>query len=87
MYVLFNVIFIFRKNEEIDDKSMIKKLRTRVAELEAENNMLKHGGEPDLSVIEQEKPLLTPQDKELCQHVVKDFLDGKLVDPIVAGKC
>ncbi|XP_067928341.1 kinesin-1 heavy chain-like [Watersipora subatra] len=73
-----------RKNEEIDDKSMIKKLRTRVAELEVENNMLKHGGQ-NPNDMEEEKLLLTKEDREFCQHVVKDFLNGRLVDPIVAG--
>lgn len=58
-----------------------------MAELEAENNVLKHGGQVDLSTTElQEKLSLTQEDKELCQHVVKDFLNGRLIDPIVAGK-
>lgn len=79
--------FLHRKNEEIDDKSMIKRLRTRVAELEAENSILKHGGQPDeLSVEDLDKPSLTQEDRTLCQNVVKDFLNGRLMDPIVAGK-
>lgn len=75
-----------RKNEEIDDKSMIKRLRTRVAELEAENSILKHGGQPEsLDVEDLEKPSLTHEDRALCQNVVQDFLSGRLMDPIVAG--
>ena len=65
---------------------MIKRLRTRVAELEAENSLLKHGGQPEpLNVEDLEKPPLTTEDRQLCQNVVNDFLSGRLMDPIVAG--
>lgn len=66
---------------------MIKRLRTRVAELEAENSILKHGGQPDEAIADEvENSKLTPEDRELCKHVVKDYLNGKVLDPIVAGK-
>lgn len=82
----FSFLLNFRKNEEIDDKSMIKRLRTRVAELEAENNMLKHGSAPSPDIIDEaEKPNLTKEDREFCQLVVDDFLKGRLLDPVVAG--
>ena len=34
---------VYRKNEEIDDKSMIRRLRKRIAELETEVALLKAG--------------------------------------------
>ncbi len=37
------LICICRKNEEIDDRSMIKRLRKRIAELETELALLKAG--------------------------------------------
>lgn len=66
---------------------MIKRLRTRVAELEAENNILKHSSTPNPEVIDEiEKPNLTEEDREFCQTVVDDFLKGRLLDPVVAGQ-
>lgn len=79
--------YSYRKNEEIDDKAMIKRLRTRVAELEAENSILKHGPSLDSpqNLDDNEKLSLTNEDKNFCQNVVNDFLKGKLLDPVLAG--
>lgn len=67
---------------------MIKRLRTRVAELEAENSVLKHGPSANSPNVmdEPEKDSLTTEDRKLCQNVVDDFLKGRLMDPILAGQ-
>ena len=36
------VLVICRKNEEIDDKSMIRRLRKRIAELETQLSVVRH---------------------------------------------
>lgn len=71
-----------KKNEEIDDKSMIKRLRKRVAELEAENSVLRYGS-PGAAPEDGEG--LTDEEKAACAHIVQNFLQGQIMDPVTAG--
>ncbi|CAH1786935.1 unnamed protein product, partial [Owenia fusiformis] len=72
-----------RKNEEIDDKSMIKRLRKRIAELETEIALLK--ASQGVSEDEIAGKVLSDDEKETCAKVVKSYLAGKALDPISAG--
>ncbi|XP_053385145.1 uncharacterized protein LOC128550327 isoform X2 [Mercenaria mercenaria] len=70
------------RNEELDEKSLIRKLRKRIAELEAELACLKLTQE-DEEVDSRMK--LSDEDKLICSQVVKQYLAGKIADPISAG--
>ena len=59
--------FFIRKNEEIDDKSMIKRLRKRIAELETEISLLKSG---EVSFINS---LLFFPNKYCCQLLYRAY--------------
>ncbi|XP_052233464.1 kinesin-like protein KIF3A isoform X2 [Dreissena polymorpha] len=69
------------RNEELDEKSLIRKLRKRIAELETELACIKLDKVGDSDIRMQ----LTDADKELCVEVVNQYLSGKIADPISAG--
>ncbi|XP_013389271.1 kinesin-like protein KIF16B isoform X2 [Lingula anatina] len=76
-----------KKNEEIDDKSMIQRLRKRIAELEAEVANLKAlqyqsmDGETLAAMMEK----LTDEDKITCSRLMQQYIVGKVKDPVTAG--
>ncbi|KAL4224986.1 hypothetical protein ACF0H5_015681 [Mactra antiquata] len=70
------------RNEELDEKSIIRKLKKRIAELETELACLKlspSGEEVD------SRMKLSDEDKQICSQVVKQYLAGRIADPITAG--
>ncbi|XP_078670802.1 uncharacterized protein LOC144910950 [Branchiostoma floridae x Branchiostoma belcheri] len=80
------------RNEELDDKMVIKRLKRRVAELEAEVRCLKAGLPPGQKADKESSesdPLqpvqLSEADKKKCALVMQAFLVGKVNDPVTAG--
>ncbi|WAR02936.1 KIF6-like protein [Mya arenaria] len=68
------------RNEELDEKSLIRKLRKRIAELETELACLRLSQESG-----EIRMVLTEEDKVMCVEVVNQYLAGKISDPISAG--
>ncbi|XP_033751791.1 LOW QUALITY PROTEIN: kinesin heavy chain-like [Pecten maximus] len=74
------------RNEEVDEKTLIKKLRKRVAELETELSCMRAARETGTNFsIEEMNAKLTDEDKILCGQVVSRYLGGQLNDPVTAG--
>ncbi|CAH1258926.1 KIF6 [Branchiostoma lanceolatum] len=80
------------RNEELDDKMVIKRLKRRVAELEAEVRCLKAGLPPGQKADKdspQSDPLqpiqLSEAEKKKCALIMQAFLVGKVNDPVTAG--
>ncbi|XP_078586159.1 uncharacterized protein LOC144868051 isoform X1 [Branchiostoma floridae x Branchiostoma japonicum] len=80
------------RNEELDDKMVIKRLKRRVAELEAEVRCLKAGLPPGQKADQessQSDPLqpvqLSEAEKKKCALIMQAFLVGKVNDPVTAG--
>ena len=86
----------YRRNEELDDKVVIRKLKKRVAELEAEIESLKEIGDqypaalsPTPSQGERVgstfgRPL-GDRDRQRCHQILHDFFHGKIDNPVTAG--
>lgn len=87
-----------RRNEELDDKVVIRKLKQRVRELEAEilslkdhNNQLPTTFHPSLVTPETKENSsfarpLNKEDRQLCHQVLHDFFHGNIDNPVKAGK-
>ncbi|XP_060082119.1 kinesin heavy chain-like [Ylistrum balloti] len=73
------------RNEEVDEKTLIKKLRKRVAELETELSCMRAARTGASFSIEEMNAKLTDEDKILCGQVVSRYLGGQLNDPVTAG--
>lgn len=88
-----------RRNEELDDKVVIKKLKQRITELEAEILSLKD--QRQLPVTPQLHPStgtrslekvgsftrpLNDTDKQRCHEILHGFFHGKIENPVTAGK-
>ncbi|XP_076451124.1 uncharacterized protein LOC143287006 [Babylonia areolata] len=81
-----------RRNEEVDDKTLIQQLKRRVAELETQIACLKmstqmgESGDGGRRGEEEEMTSkLTDEDKLTCAQVVQEYLAGRVSDPVVAG--
>nr|XP_034331855.1 kinesin heavy chain isoform X9 [Crassostrea gigas] len=74
-----------KRNEEVDEKALIKKLRKRVAELESELSCLLMAKEDVKFSIDMMNAKLTDEDKIQCNKVIKSYLDGKVADPVSEG--
>ncbi|KAL8591508.1 hypothetical protein ACOMHN_000523 [Nucella lapillus] len=83
-----------RRNEEIDDKTLIQQLKRRVAELETQMACLKmslQSGESGEEGGRKEEDddltssKLTDEDKLSCAQVVQEYLAGRISDPVTAG--
>ncbi|XP_078333663.1 uncharacterized protein LOC111136397 isoform X5 [Crassostrea virginica] len=74
-----------KRNETVDEKSLIKKLRKRVAELETELSCLLMAKEDVKFSIDMMNAKLTDEDKIQCNKVIKSYLDGKVADPVSEG--
>ncbi|XP_064635817.1 kinesin heavy chain-like [Lineus longissimus] len=75
-----------RKNEEIDDKSLIRQLQRRIGQLEAELTLIKLGqvsANSDDATLTSSK--LTDEDKIFCEDLMKDFVAGKVKNPLTQG--
>ncbi|XP_046328231.2 kinesin heavy chain-like isoform X1 [Haliotis rufescens] len=72
------------RNEEIDDRTLIKRLKKRVAELEAEIAFMRLNKETECT-DEMMSSKLTDEDKIHCARVVHEYLGGRLTDPVTAG--
>ncbi|XP_064602782.1 uncharacterized protein LOC135468448 isoform X2 [Liolophura sinensis] len=74
-----------RRNEEIDDKSLVKILRRKIAELETEISCMKLQSEGTEGHSEEMCGKLSEEDKVQCVQIIQDYLAGRLRDPITAG--
>ncbi|XP_048779617.2 uncharacterized protein LOC125683007 isoform X2 [Ostrea edulis] len=74
-----------KRNEEVDEKALIKKLRKRVAELESELSCLLMAKEDFKFSLDMMNAKLTDEDKIQCNKVIKSYLDGKVKDPVSEG--
>ena len=94
VHVLYIIIAIIRRNEELDDKVVIRKLKKRVAELEAEILSFKdHNQCPDnvpLSLSPERSSTfarsLSDTDRQRCHQILHDFFHGKIDNPVTAGQ-
>ena len=87
----------YRRNEELDDKIVIRKLKKRVAELEAEIASMKDSNQypaaaPPPSLSQEERNLrpfsrsLSESDRQRCHQILNDFFHGKVDNPVTAGE-
>ena len=92
------ITLLCRRNEELDDKVVIQKLKQRVMQLERE---LATVTERTTSVVCPTSPAaesvvnggvatsfdrpLTTKDKKLCHKVLYEFLHSRTDDPVTAG--
>lgn len=84
-----------QRNEVLDDKSLIKQLRERIASLQAELKMTKQlgigggggggGGRPTTAGSLADDPAGGEADRSACQSLTRKFIKGKLADPIQAA--
>ena len=82
---------LYRRNEELDDKVVIRKLKQRVAELEAEISSLRESPAalpPPSSPAEKSSSFARPlsdSDRQRCHQILHDFFHGKTDNPVRAG--
>ncbi|GFS01803.1 kinesin-like protein KIF16B isoform X2 [Elysia marginata] len=74
-----------RRNEEVDDKAMIKRLKNKVAYLENQVALLRSKGRSDPVTDEEIMEVLTDEDQRICERIMEGFLQGVITDPIEAG--
>ena len=77
-----------QRNEVLDDKSLIRQLRRRIAELQAElkvaqgqasaGGAMAIGGSPERASPARDGPV----DRAQCQSIIRRFLRGKVTDPL-----
>ena len=91
--LLYILVLSYRRNEELDDKVVIRKLKQRVAELEAEISSLRdHNQYPTALPISNPaknsssfaRPL-SETDRQHCHQILHDFFHGKIDNPVAAG--
>ena len=90
------LLVLYRRNEELDDKVVIRKLKKRVAELEAEIASLKDSNQypaAPLPLSNQEERnqssfsrSLSESDRQRCHQILNDFFHGKVDNPVAAGE-
>ncbi|XP_076114042.1 uncharacterized protein LOC143082305 isoform X1 [Mytilus galloprovincialis] len=73
------------RNEQLDEKSLIKKLKKKVAELETELSCLRLAKEVGNAALDGMNTKLTDEDKIMCAEIIQGYLGGKVPDPITAG--
>ncbi|KAL3841622.1 hypothetical protein ACJMK2_019736 [Sinanodonta woodiana] len=73
------------RNEQLDEKTLIRKLRKRVAELESELNCLKMEKTQSGEVTEGAVSRLSRSEKRHCAQVIQDYMSGQITDPVLAG--
>ncbi|KAK3103203.1 hypothetical protein FSP39_017361 [Pinctada imbricata] len=73
------------RNEEVDEKSLVKKLRKRVAELETELACLLMEKEETNFTLELMNTKLTDEDKLECNKIIEKYVEGKVNDPVSEG--
>ncbi|KAK3594078.1 hypothetical protein CHS0354_040846 [Potamilus streckersoni] len=73
------------RNEQLDEKTLIRRLRKRVAELESELNCLKMEKEQSGEVAEGAVSRLSHAEKMRCAQVIQEYLSGRITDPVLAG--
>ena len=88
------MIVIHRRNEELDDKVVIRRLKKRVAELEAEISSLK--GSPTVALSPSSSGAergsssfsrpLSDTDRQQCHQILHGFFHGKIDNPVMAGE-
>ena len=61
--IIIVTLFCYRKNEELDDKAVIRKLRLKIEELENEVSLLRQGSNTSIS---QEVNLYEPPVHNYC---------------------
>ncbi|BFZ05212.1 hypothetical protein BsWGS_08251 [Bradybaena similaris] len=77
-----------RRNEEVDDKTVIKRLKHKVANLEHELSVLRSKGRSDSTITDDDfSSLLTEDDKTTCAKIMEGFMQGAIADPVDAGIC
>eukprot|EP00049_Salpingoeca_infusionum_P010015 m.169896 g.169896 ORF g.169896 m.169896 type:complete len:760 (-) comp14513_c1_seq3:2610-4889(-) len=71
-----------RRNEVLDDKTIIKRLRRRVAELQAELSVAQELAKAAKGSEEDDGD--TPIDRAKCANLMKAYVHGKVRDPLAA---
>ena len=75
----------------MDDKVMIKRLKERIAELEAEVELLRQGVVTTSKQQQQQQHMtsgpLSEGERKQCHQVLYNYLHGRLEDPMEAGEC
>ncbi|CAL1547858.1 unnamed protein product [Lymnaea stagnalis] len=76
-----------RRNEEVDDKTLIKRLKHKVAYLENQVALLRSKGRNEPITDEDILDVLTEEDRIVCAKIMEGFLQGVITDPVDAGIC
>ncbi|KAH9490020.1 Kinesin- protein 6 [Bulinus truncatus] len=76
-----------RRNEEIDDKTLIRRLKHKVADLENQVARLRSKGKSEAVVDADFLGVLTEEDRLICAKIMEGFLQGVITDPVDAGIC
>ncbi|XP_055900649.1 uncharacterized protein LOC106053636 isoform X2 [Biomphalaria glabrata] len=76
-----------RRNEEIDDKTLIRRLKHKVADLENQVAFLRSKGKPEPISNNYLLGSLTEEDRVVCAKIMEGFLQGEIPDPVDAGIC
>ena len=76
----------------MDDKVMIKRLKERITELEAEVELLRQGLVTTSKQQQQQQRHMTSGplsegERKQCHQVLYNYLHGRLEDPMEAGEC
>ncbi|CAG5118969.1 unnamed protein product [Candidula unifasciata] len=75
-----------RRNEEVDDKTVIKRLKHKVANLEHELSVLRSKGMSESTITDDDLlTVLTEDDRTTCAKIMEGFLQGAIADPVDAG--
>ncbi|CAG5115066.1 unnamed protein product [Candidula unifasciata] len=75
-----------RRNEEIDDKALISRLRQKISCIKHE--LVKSQGDwRSLYSYDDLSDVLSRDDKAQCARIMEGFLQGDILDPVAAGIC
>ncbi|KAL5006448.1 hypothetical protein ScPMuIL_015254 [Solemya velum] len=74
-----------KRNEELDERIIIRRLRKRVADLETEVSCLRINQDELGSTVDEMSIKLTDEDKIYCGHIINDYLRGLIADPVTEG--
>ncbi|XP_059175526.1 kinesin-like protein KIF6 isoform X2 [Physella acuta] len=76
-----------RRNEEVDDKTLIRRLKQKVAYLENQVALLRSKGRNEQVTEDNILDELTEEDRMVCAKIMEGFLQGVITDPVDAGIC
>ena len=80
--------FCYRRNAEFDNRVVIRKLKDRISELEAQVKAARESSPAVLGPsdpLDMMEPSLSEDDQLLCHKILHQFFHGKIDNPVLAG--